>query len=244
MLRKTMNVKTDRRIQAVVLLGGLLLMATALAGCTEAPTATASQLRPTADSHAADWHEGAALVMVVGSEGTFEMQNLLGHFGSGAADSDGMQEALAADFWSRIQEDPEPGDGRGMFWLYVYRGDGDDHLVVVVDKDREVLYSDVVQGSDLGEPIGSFTVDSDEAMQIARAQNTHLEQATTTGSFGFVISLFKESPGDNPAWLVAGGGGSVEGGGGGIVILDAVTGEVLENEGGSGAPSEWSGGWS
>lgn len=237
MQKKTeMTTIARRRFQAAALLTGVLLLATALAGCTSAQ-ATASSLQVHADDRAADWDSEAQLVLILGTEGTFQMQNMIGQYD--AFDSPELEEAARQDFWSRVEDDPDPGDGKAEFWLYVYRGADDKHLIVVVDRDKKVLHEDEADGEDLGSPVGEYKVDSDRAMSIALEENDSLADAKDTDHFAFVAGLFRETADSNPSWLIAGGGGSSEGGGGGMIQIDAVTGDVLESQGGGGNPSDW-----
>lgn len=229
----------DKRIQGAALLAGLLLLATALAGCTSAQ-ATASQLQAQADERASDWDDEPELLLIVGTEGNIAMQSMMGAYGFEGADAPAVQEAAAQDFWDRVEDDPEPGDGKGELWLYVYRNaEGTNHLLVVVDRDRKIIYEDETDGTDLGYAVGTYNIDSDQAVTIAMEANEHLGDAMEADNFGFVIALMREAPQDNPFWIVAGGGGGPEGGGGGYVKLDAKSGDVLETQGGGGSPENW-----
>lgn len=232
---KTMS---GRRIQAAAFLGCVLLLATTLAGCTSTSPSTAAALQGEADDRAQEWDSGAQLVLIVGTEGTFQMQGMMDQFEP--FDSPELEEAARQDFWERVEDDPEPGDGKAEFWLYVYRGGDGEHLIVVVDRDEKIIYEDQAQeAEDLGSPVGEYSVDSDDAMRIALEANDELAGAAETEHFAFVAGLFRESAGTDPNWIVAGGGGSSEGGGGGMVRIDATTGDVLETQGGGGAPSNW-----
>lgn len=203
----------------------VLLIAPALAGCLGNAQATAMEHRDTAEAHAAEETNNPRIVKIVGAEGTF----------SGMAGMDGAW--TDADYWDRARDDPNPGDGHAEIWVYQFVGEDDPDTLytVVLDRDGEVV-AESQDARDGEDPIGEWNVDSDEAMETAKEANDGLREGLSADNHGVALILEDDGSHANPTWRIAGGGGGADGAGGGTVLVDAVTGEVLESEGGS-----WSG---
>ncbi|HEX2022717.1 MAG TPA: hypothetical protein VHH36_08380 [Candidatus Thermoplasmatota archaeon] len=218
----------------------LLLVATAtlplLAGCVGTAQATAMESRSAADEAAARWASDAQLAQVVGVEGSSSLASMASAFASSWGGG-------ASDF-ERAGEDEEVGDGRAEVWAYRYLAASKDRsLVVVVDRDGAVLRQGE-EGRDAREPtLGEWTVDSDRALALAKEANEGLRKGTSSEHFGTVAVLARDPGSPRAWWIVAGGGGSLSGGGGGFVKLDAVSGEVLESQGGFGSIRDWGAAW-
>lgn len=209
------------------LLLAALVAAPALSGCLGSAQATAGDHASTAEDRASEWSSNPRMIQVVGLEGSFAFG-----FGdwAGSADED-------APYWDRARDDPDVGDGRTEIWVYrfVSEDDPDTVLEVVVDKEGEIVHTDEEpRGGD--EPVGEWSVDSDEAAETAREGNQGLREGTSSDHYGMVLLLQEDDDPENPTWTVVGGGGDASGGGGGIVVIDAVTGEVLSSRGGFGSP--------
>lgn len=216
------GMRTDRfpLIAAVA----VLLVTPALAGCMGTAGATAMEHRDVAQEEAAAWSSGAALLQIVGVEGSWNLTTAF----SGSAG------AAETSYWERAMEDRSPGNGHAEVWVYRFE-DPDDHGVVftvVVDRAGEVLDTKENERSGGMAPVGSWSLDSDEAMEVALRANNGLRDASQAENFG-IVSVLQQSEGrEDPVWLIAGGGGGPSGGGGGSVMLDAVSGDVLQSQGG------------
>lgn len=197
-----------------------LLTAPALAGCIQgAQAATAEERADPASEAAETWADDAELAAATGMEGE-------------VSDGHGRAEA---DHWDRARDDEDIGDGRCKVWQYTFVAESkpDEVYVVAVDEDEEILSEQTRPRSDPDVALGSWEIDSDEALGIARDANEHLAEGIDGGNYGLLIELDRDPDDENPTWFVAGGGGDSSGGSGGIVLLDAVTGDVLESSGGS-----------
>ncbi|HVL88402.1 MAG TPA: hypothetical protein VM681_10440 [Candidatus Thermoplasmatota archaeon] len=206
-----------------------------LAGCLgSAAAGTAQANLPPAESRAKEWHSGATLYMIVGAEGTW-----IGAFAGGGGFG------LSSGERSRVQSDGTVGDGRTEVWVYVFKAAGKSKaFVVVTDKDGKVLRAEETDASDTNEllPVGEWKINSDEALRRAKDANEGLRRGVESSNFGIAEILRREQGETRAQWHIAGGGGDASGGGGGYVKLDAVTGQVLESQGGYGSASGF-GGW-
>lgn len=202
----------------------LAMASSALAGCLGTAGATAMQHKSTAQEEAQAWSKEARLVKVVGVEGLF---NATPGFASSAL-------APQAPWWDRAASDPDPGNGFAEVWVYRFVDPGADGLVftVVVDASGDIVAAEEDEASSQATPLGTWSVDSDEALGIALEVNRGLREASGTAHFGLVSILEHDADREGPVWRIAGGGGDEDGGGGGHVLLDAVTGQVIESQGG------------
>lgn len=204
-------------MRARLLLALALLTAPGLAGCIQgAQAATAQQTADPARDRAADWAEDAELASATGMEGRHGGQH-------------------EADYWDRAGDDEEVGDGRCKVWRYVFVADSkpDEAYVVALDDEGEVLEQQTQPRSEDDAALGDWSVDSDEALQIAKEANDDLAEGIDRDNYGLLMELERDSANENPAWFVAGGGAESGEAAGGYVVLDAVTGDVLETRGGS-----------
>lgn len=223
----------------------VLMVAAPMAGCITAQ-ATAMQYRDAAHARANEWDSGAELAQIVGVEGQFESAMSSGSFGGssgsgsyggygdygGSGDTRVRSSHGDAPYWDRAKDDPRVGDGRAEFWVYSFVAEGrDETFIVVVDQDGQVIDNGTEAKED-DVPIGTWNVDSDRALQIAKDNNEGIRRGTDSDNFGLVMVLDRDPDQDNARWTVVGGGGDASGGGGGVVIIDAVTGEVLSSQGG------------
>lgn len=209
----------------VPLLVVALVAAPALSGCLTAQ-ATAMQHRPTAQDRARQWDADAELAGVLGIEGSMP-NDLPGYWHGNAPDG---------NFWTRARDDPTVGDGHTEFWIYAWVADGNpDAFFVVVDRDGEVLDSGTTEREEDMVPVGTWGIDSDRALEIAKENNQGLREGLDRENFALMEALSRDPGDDHATWTIAGGGGDASGGGGGFVVLDAVTGDVLQSQGGFGS---------
>lgn len=243
-----------RTRRSALFLGLVVLTVPALAGCMTAQAA-AMQYEPAAQDRATAWDPDAELAGIFGVEGAFSSAWMggftpwsssssssssgwgsWGSWGSGTSDGARAQSShpfSQGDYWQRTSQDDNVGDGRCEFWVYAYVAEGrDEAYVVVVDRDGNVLDEGTVDRDTDMVPVGEVNVDSDRALEIAKENNEGLRQGVESDNFAVVSALHREQGEDHATWLIAGGGGDSSGGGGGMVVIDAVTGEVLESQGG------------
>lgn len=204
----------------------LLVSASVLAGCVGTAAASAAELRTDADDAARAWSADAQLAQAVGIEGTFPMAMMLAAMGAGGVDS-GSESAA--------KEDEKVGDGLCQAWVYRYVSatKPDEAFVVIVGSDGDILQQSAEARGEDDEPLGQWTLDSDAAVEKALAVNEGLRTGLGSERYGFASILGQHEGAPGPAWLIVGGGGSSAGGGGGFVLIDAVNGVVLANEGGA-----------
>lgn len=215
----------NRGLVAVLL--ATLVAAPALAGCLGSAQATAMDQRDPADDRAQQWDEDAQLAKIVGLEGNTSSGSGDGYDGSAA-------------YWEPAREDDSVGDGRIAVWVYVYVSPNEPgKTFVVVVHDGEIEQTEEEDEDEQALP--EFSVDSDEAAEIAAENNEGIATAKDSENYGFVYHLETNDDGI-PTWFVAGGGGDDDGGGGGFVVIDARNGEVLESRSGS-YQDGGSGGW-
>ncbi len=228
MVKQAFKQQARKTIKGAAVLVVLALAASMLAGCLSAQ-ATAQSLEPAAEAKAQSWDRSAELVVITGMEG--ENAQLI----SQAAAMGG-----SGDHWERAQDDPDPGDGRSEIWAYGYRNDDGEHLIVVVDRDREIV-EEVELPEFLDLPaIGHYQVDSDQAMEIAMDENEALREARDGDAFGVMATLVRIEEDENPMWVIMGGFGSMQGdGGGGMVVIDALSGKVEASMDGWGQMWDW-----
>lgn len=203
----------------------VVLVAVGCAGCVEPDASTASQegrsvrfVQPVADARAEAWDRDAVLVAGVGVEGQ-----------TGHLVRERPMWAEASRHWARAEQDAVIGDGNAEVWSFLYHGGGRQALLVMVDGSGGLLVEEEVEPESELHPVGSFEVDSDEAMGIALEENEALREAREDGSFGVLSLLARPQEDAGPLWIVLGGVGDTwdqEDGMRGTVYLDAVTGEV------------------
>lgn len=206
-----------------------LVASPVLAGCLGSAQASAMEQKDTADDRAQEWDGEAQLSGIVGLEGNASSwSHAAGHY-SGGSD---------ATYWDPNREDDSPGDGQVAVWVYTYvspNEPGEQFTVVV--RDGEVQETGVDDSDD--EALPDFSVDSDEAAEIARENNQGIAEGQDSDNYGFVYNLDVNGTGV-PVWFVGGGGGGDDGGGGGIVVIDARNGDVISSHGGFGSgSSDW-----
>lgn len=195
-----------------------ILASPALAGCIGTAAASATEVMSAADDAARAWDAEAQLVNVVGIEGTFPALVAAAFGASSGGD------------WTAAEEDEKVGDGRAELWAFRYVAPGKSRAyVVVVDKDDNVVRAEESFRRD-DEPLGAWSVDSDDALGIARGANDALAKGVARDEFGVFALLHHEN--GRAEWVVAGGGVDDAGAGGGFVRIDANTGDVLESAGG------------
>lgn len=248
---------TDGRLAAVAL--AALVAAPALAGCLGSAQASAMEQQDTAHDRAKEWDADAQLAFVIGIEGDFATMMGGGNWsgsgwggsGSGSGwggswadarrpapthDQEGeTQQDSSSSYWSRAKEDDSRGDGRAVLWMYLFVSPNKPNTAfkVVVNEEGEIVEtSEEDRGGDLA-PLGEWSVDSDEAAQIAVENNDGIRSAKNSDHYSFMYMLDDRDDHPNPVWGIAAAGGDESGGGGGYVEIDAKTGEVLSSEGGS-----------
>lgn len=195
-----------------------LVASPALAGCIGTAAASATEAMSAADEAARAWDADAQLVNIVGIEGTFPALVAAAFGASSGSD------------WSAAEDDKTVGDGLAELWAFRYVAPEKTRAyVVVVDKDDDVVRAEESFRRD-DEPLGSWSVDSDDALDIARDANDALAKGVARDEFGVFALLHHENGG--PEWVIAGGGVDDLGVGGGFVRIDARTGDVLESAGG------------
>lgn len=228
MVKQALTNKAGQAIKGAAVLVVLALAASTMAGCLSAQ-ATAQSLQPAAEAKAQSWDRSAELVVITGMEG----QNAALLSQAAAMGGNG-------DHWERAEDDAEPGDGRGEVWAYGYRNDDGEHLIVVVDRDREILEEMELPAFVDFPAIGHYQVDSDQAMEIAMNENEGLSEAREGDGFGVMATLARLDEDENPMWVIMGGFGSMQGeGGGGLVVIDALSGSVEASMDGWGQMGDW-----
>lgn len=246
-----MSVNVNRSI----MLAALLLAAPVLAGCIGSAQATAMEEQDTAEDLAQDWDDDVQLVSIVGLEGNFPGGAWAGmgdwdwdwdwdwdHARPGpSADAQAsytvqQSSAGSGDYWERAADDDDVGDGKCELWAYRFISPNKpgQAYVVVVDRDGELVHQGIEDKDGDDVPLGAWEIDSDEAADIALDANEGLRQGTSSEHYGIILVLGHDEDRGNAVWFIAGGGGDSSGGGGGMVILDGVTGEVYESQGGFG----------
>lgn len=195
-----------------------LLGSPTLAGCIGTAAASATEAKSSADDAARAWDADAQLVNIVGIEGTFPLLAAAALGGPTGED------------WSAAKDDKTVGDGLAEVWAFRYVAPSKSRAyVVVVDRDEEIVRAEESFRRD-DEPLGSWSVDSDDALDIARDANDALANGVARDEFGVFALLHHEN--GRAEWVIAGGGGDDLGVGGGFVRIDARTGDVLESAGG------------
>lgn len=217
----------DRSIILIVLT--TLVGSVVLSGCTAQalPQATAQEVRSPADEAAHAWAPDAKLVTIAGLEGRW---------------AGGMQ---AHASWhgqeSQAKSDAHVGDGRCEFWVFRYASSSQDLAYeVVVDRDGKLIGAEEDERDEDDVPLGAYNVGSDAAASKAREASDGIREAESRSNGGSVLVLDRDDDHENPVWVVmAGAQDSEEGWIGGMVVIDAVTGEVLAEM----DFSDWGGSW-
>lgn len=197
----------------------LILVATALAGCSDsAPAgATARELLATADAEAQAWNPAATLVAVQAVELHEAMEDE-------GEDDDPF-------FTAANRADPAVGNGRAAAWAYEYkRSDSDERFQVVVDEDGKAQTSAGGDGDDSpfgGEPIGSWRVDSDQVARTLRREASDFSQRAADEDAIVLWTLGRENATADAVWAtvvfsIADGAEDVR-----IFIVGAVNGTYL-----------------
>ncbi len=233
------NVADMARWNNTTVVSLVCVVALALSGCLTASAATAKEHQGKATDEAqSEWAADAQLVGIFGMEGTNQGWEE-GPWGAGEDQSE--------NYFASAEDDEDVGDGRSEVWAYGYQADSkpDEFYIVFFDKDGDRQGDMTVPAEDDMLPIGDYDLNSDEAVDKAKAAEDGIESALETENHFMVVFLAKADDHPNPVWSVmAGGGGQSDdgsyGGGGGFAVVDAVTGEVLAHFGGSGSGSS---GW-
>lgn len=210
------------RPHTATILLAFLLAAPALAGClenqgTEAPGATALDLRPVAEDRASQWSSDARLSKAVTQEGR--------QAGLYAGDEDRPEDE---PYWQRNVDDGNV-DGRAEVWQFEFVSASRNGTVlqVVVDADEAVVSTSTEDRQPGDAPVPADVLDSDEALEAAKAGYADLRRGLEGPNATVSLQLEHEADRGEPEWEAAGGGDD----GGGRVVVDAVTGEVLKAEG-------------
>lgn len=213
------------RLRAVFTAALLLIAAPVLAGCVgTASAASAKEWQTPADEAAMKWDADAALVNVIGAEGTFPMNLAASFFGfdEGASDED----------WSTAEGDEKVGDGKAELWLYRYISPNKEKALAVVVAEGKVVRAEEDARQEDDTPLGAWVLDSDAALEAALTANEALRKGVASEHYGIGAFLSRSDADSSPRWVIGGMGGGSLGGGGGYVILDAETGEVIDSNGG------------
>lgn len=194
---------------SVSLLALTTLVMAAFAGCLDAPSfltesdveATARENKDLADGAAAAWSGDAKLVGISAFEAS---------------------PAHAMASMGKAPADPTIGNGRALVWLYAYQTP-DDSRVFRVDADGRIQVENttMVPAAEIpkGEPLGAFSVDSDAAMKVARADPT-FDAAAAAANASVVSALGTES--GAAKWALVAIGDKVV-----VAVVDANTAELL-----------------
>ncbi len=204
----------DRKTILNVLIA--IALALTLSGCTASafPQSTAEEVKPSADQHAASWASDARLVAIAGIEGSWSGQ--YGDYGFGF---DGHEDRAVSDTKT---------DGRSELWVFRYISLTKQMTYnVVVDANGKLLGSEEDEIEDDDVPLGSYSVESDEAVRIAMDHSQELAESQSRSNHGSVSVLGQDAD-SGPIWAIVGGApDSQKGYIGGVVILDARSGQVL-----------------
>jgi hypothetical protein len=193
----------------------LLAAAPALVGCaaTAVEEDPASEHRETARERALAWDEDAELVRVIGVEGR-----------SGETFGGVDRRPDDGTLWTVATEDGTVGDGHAHVWAYRFVGEDEADVLQVGIQRGEIVSAEVRSSSTRTTPIPEDVIDSPEAADLAREGLDSLDRGLGNDEPGLTLQLLHEEDEGRPVWRVAGGGSGV----GGAVVVDAVTGEVVE----------------
>lgn len=210
------------------------LTAPVLAGCTAQamPVGSAEAARPPAEEAAHAWAQDARLVAIAGIEGSWAG----GYSASyGFSYNSDAQEASA-------KEDTKT-DGRAEMWAYRYISSSKALAYnVVVDQDGNIIGAEEDDKDDDDVAIGSYKVTSTEAVAKALAANEDLAESQKDPNHGSIVVLGRDEDHPNPVWVIMGMSHGNDSNGG-MVIIDAVTGDIIASMpfGNWGQSYDWSG---
>lgn len=184
---------------------GLMMAAAGFSGCLEAMQflgnedgeVTAKENRDLADSAARAWSPDAELMAVF----AFENPNMTDEFPS----------------------DPTPGNGRAPVWLYAYSAqNGTENRAFQVSAGGQVrILNDSMMGApDVGEPITAWEIDSDQAVETARANATF---ESVAGQEGAVVMEALGAEEGTTVWAIMAG----TAGGQAIAVVSALDGTLI-----------------
>lgn len=216
----------------------LLLVASVLSGCLGPAQLTALEAQESADPVAMEWDPEARLIFAAGLEGRVDNEMLRDMLRSGAGFQEMGFETLSEEdeqgvpYWDRIEEDGQPGNGKMELWVLHYAVEGSDgELVLLVDRDGEILHEEQRSESPYDEPVGAYEVDSDRAMRTAKRASGELRGLLDSDNLIVGSGLLLDPSHGGPVWTISGLGGDVTGVQGAVVQVDAVTGDVIHKEG-------------
>lgn len=207
----------------------LLATAPLLAGCTavtggdDGPAlATAQQAQPAADRAAKAWAEDAQLYGASAieldrearREAADDLADSREEIDEARADGDLEDEEVEQiermlDVYERIvrADGDLPGDGRAAVWFFVYAAPSmPDPFMVAVHRGHSILQGseefmlDEADADDLGEPLGEWKVDSDDATDAARLGSPDFQ--TLCGSANVVAFTNLGQGADGPVWYI------------------------------------------
>lgn len=188
---------------------GLMVVVAGFAGCLEAISmlsnsegeVTAAQNRDLADAAASAWASDAQLVAVF----AFEQTNMTPEFPS----------------------DPAIGNGKAPLWIYGYKGmNGSEARAFQVTADGAVQAMNDSSGMDVpdvGEAVSGWQIDSDKAVEIARANATFEAMASREGA-SMIEALGSED--GVTVWAIMAGAQD----GQAVAIVDAMEGALIAVE--------------
>lgn len=188
-----------------LLVATLALLTTALAGCLDAPGATADDGEVTAlenlavaSAVAEEWNAGAELVSIFAVE---------------LAESD-----------DPIPADPEVGNGEAPVWIFAYRTDAGDARAFLVLADGVVVEHEETYGAeayeDYATPIKGIVIDSDAGLAVA-ATSTPFADALLGANLTLAEGVAHWD--GRTAWYYA----AMSATGAAVATVDAETGELL-----------------
>lgn len=212
------------------LLAPLVALALLVPGCVGNAAASAVDAMSVAERAAKAWNEDAELAQALAYEGSFPAALLMqwAEYGIGSRE----------DF-EKAREDKRVGDGLAEVWAYRYIAAGaESSYLVVVDRDDNILRETELPAREIELPLGEWSLDSDDAVEIALRENENMRRGLSRDDFAIFAVLHSEE--GAAEWLVAGGGMTGLDVLGGFVRIDATDGDILASEGGEfGAADSW-----
>jgi hypothetical protein len=218
------------------LLPVFLLAALLLGGCLGSAPLSAMEAQEATDRYMAEQDPSMVLVFAAGLEGRVQdevLRDLLQESGFDHLDLEvPSSEETGLSYWDALEADPRPGDGRSALWVMVYGTEGGvEERVLLVDKAGEIVHEESRLATGMNIPLGGYEVDSDAAMGSAVEASGELASLLDAPNLIIGSGLVHDAAHGGPVWTISAIGGSLQGVGGAWVQIDAVSGDVLHQDG-------------